>query len=225
MLSAGHLLYINLAEGRKTGRKLLMKTFTKTLYKFNLQFFAEEEAPETTEVEDVAEPEARHYTQADIDKMIAKRLKQQEAKLQKQFEAEKAEEKRLAEMDAQQRAEEEHKKRLAQLEAREAKIKLAEDRIECEKILRERGLAVDMAQFLLTNDAETTLANINSFEKAFKEAVQKEVNEKIKGTTPASGSPEGNKGGMTKEQFKALPLMEKNKLYLSDPETYKKLIK
>lgn len=202
-----------------------MRTFTENRYKFNLQFFAEGgEGTEGTEAStETDEQTEKTYTQADIDKMISKRLKQEQAKLQKKFEEEKAEERRLAEMDAAQRAEEEHKKRLAQLEEREARIKQAEDKIECEKVLKERGLDANMAQFLLSKSTEETLENINAFEKAFKEAVQAAVNERIKGKTPQVGASEGSKQEMTKEEFRKLPLHERNKLFLSDPETYKKL--
>lgn len=124
-------------------------------------------------------------------------------------------------MDATQRAEEEAKKRIAALEEREAKLKQAEDKLECENVLKERGLSTSFANFLLGADAEVTLANINSFETAFKDAVKAEVETRIKGKTPPAGGGDNKDDVVSKEDFKKLPLFEQNKLYLSNPELYK----
>lgn len=188
---------------------------------FNLQYFNE---PGT---EPGAEPPAddKTLTQDQVNDIIAKRLAKEKAKWEKDYstklEAEKAEAARLANLDATQRAEEEAKKRIAKLEEREAKLKQAEDKLECENVLKERSLSTSFANFLLGADAEVTLANINSFETAFKDAVKAEVEARIKGKTPPAGGGDSKDGAVCKEEFKKLPLYEQNKLYLSNPELYK----
>ena len=53
--------------------------------------------------------------------------------------------------------------------------------------LDKRKLPVSFAKFLLKETAEKTLENITSFETAFREAVQAEVDSKLKGKTPEKG--------------------------------------
>lgn len=189
---------------------------------FNLQYFAEDGDDGN---EDKSTAEDKTLTQDQVNDIIAKRLAKEKAKWEKDYnaklEAEKAEAARLANLDATQRAEEEAKKRIAALEEREAKLKQAEDKLECESVLKERGLSTSFANFLLGADAEVTLANINSFETAFKDAVKAEVETRIKGKTPPAGGGEIKDGAVSKEEFKKLPLYEQNKLYLSNPELYK----
>ena len=188
---------------------------------FNLQYFAGEDDNNN----DDDKQGDKQLSQDQVNDIIAKRLAKEKAKWEKDYnaklEAEKAEAARLANLDATQRAEEEAKKRIAALEEREARLKQAEDKLECENVLKERGLSTSFANFLIGADAEVTLANINSFETAFKDAVKAEVETRIKGKTPPAGGGDNKDGAVPKEEFKKLPLFEQNKLYLSNPELYK----
>lgn len=192
----------------------------KNKYVFNLQFFAEDENDENDE-----QGKEKTFTQDELDAIITKRLGKEKSKWQKEYEKkledEKAEAARLANLDATQRAEEEAKKREKALQEREAKIKQAEDKIKCEKVLKEKGLNTSFSQFLIGADTEITSANIDIFEKAFKEAVKAEVDTRIKGKTPESTGNETKDGAVSKEDFKRLSLFEQNKLYKANPEIYK----
>lgn len=51
--------------------------------------------------------------------------------------------------------------------------------MEASNILLNRGLPVEFVDYVLTNNAETMVDNINKFEKAFKDAVQVAVDKRI----------------------------------------------
>ena len=56
-----------------------------------------------------------------------------------------------------------------------------------QKALAERKLPLDFAEMLAGKDEAATAGNIDAFEKAFNEAVQSAVVEKMKGSTPKIG--------------------------------------
>lgn len=195
--------------------------YMKNLF-FNIQLFnddAQDQGPEQDQEQD------QGFTQEQLNEILAKRLAKERAKWEKDFntklEKEKAEAQRLATMDAEQRKQEELNKRIQELEERENQIKLHEKRMETLKVLKERGLNDAFVDFVIGADDETTFANINALEKAFKDAVKLEVDKRLPSHTPNAGS-EQESGQMTKEQFRALPLSKQNELYKQNPEVYKK---
>lgn len=52
--------------------------------------------------------------------------------------------------------------------------------------MAEKGLPIDFAPILVGEDAEQTKAAFDSFEKAFKEAVQEAVTEKLESNAPSA---------------------------------------
>lgn len=189
-----------------------------------LQFFAEGDPP----IDDTTPPADPTLTQDQVNDIIAKRLAKEKAKWEKDFstklETEKAEATRLANLDAEQRKEEEYKKKLKTIEEREAAIKLQESKMETSKVLKDRGLSESFVDFVIGVDNETTLININTLEKAFKDAVKSEVDTRLPSADPPASS-NGSKGIMTKDEFKKLPLHKQNELYIKEPEKYKELFK
>ncbi|MHC1750728.1 MAG: DUF4355 domain-containing protein [Cellulosilyticaceae bacterium] len=184
-----------------------------------LQFFADEEG-DGDESEDKGGAGEKQLTQEQVNEIIQKRLAKEKAKWQKDLDTKLAEEKRLAEMDAEQRKQAELEIKLKALEEREAAIKLQETKIATAGVLKTHGLDESFVDFVIGADDEATLVNINALEKAFKEAVKVEVEKRIPSNDPQGGAP-GAPGGMTKEEFKKLPLLKQNELYVSDPEKYK----
>ena len=77
------------------------------------------------------------------------------------------------------------------------------------------------SEFVFSNDAESTFENIKVFEAKFNEAVEKLVNERLRGNTPKAKSDVS--GGMTKETFNKMSYSERVALFNSDPELYDKL--
>jgi len=79
------------------------------------------------------------------------------------------------------------KRRIAEIERKELKADAVAD-------LSEKGLPADFADFLLADNAENTLENINTFKKAFDEAVNAAVKEQLRQETPKAGATTLSKG-------------------------------
>ena len=97
--------------------------------------------------------------------------------------AARSEAERLATLSDDQRKEEDRKA----FETERAQFQ--HDKLETETVkqLAARGLPVELASQLTGKDATETLSHITTFETAFKAAVEKGVNDRLKGTAPKAG--------------------------------------
>ena len=164
--------------------------------KLNLQHFAEENT-ESTENQQEEEQDTTVFTQSEVDSQISKAvhsaLEKREAKhkqeLQEKINEALAEKERLSKLSEKERKEEEMTQREKEIAEREAKLQRQELKSDAIAVLHENNLPKEFADFLLADDAENTLENINAFKKAFDEAVNVQVKEKlVQDTPPASGS-------------------------------------
>lgn len=191
---------------------------------FNLQFFAEVDGGQnnepTTQEPGTTEP-PKTFTQEELDEVVSKRLKRERASWEKKIEDEKKEAARLATLNEDQKKEEIYNKKLKEVEDKANALKLQEDRLEASKILTERGLPTSFVDYLIGKDNETTLDNINKFEKQYKADLQAAVKQALPSTEPGKG--DGTKETTLKTELEAiandtkLPLSQrvaaKNKLY------------
>lgn len=141
--------------------------------------------------------EEKKYSDKDLDEIIGKKF----AKWQKDQEkkvAEAAEEaKKLAEMNAQQKAEyerdkiqkelDEERKLTAEFKRKEA---LAEMTKTARKMLADEGISApdEILDRLVTTDAGETKTAIDAYSKAYKEAVENAVKDRLRGETPKKGT-------------------------------------
>ncbi len=144
--------------------------------------------------EDASEPEKK-YTDADLDRIISRRL----AKLErKQSEAQK-----LAEKNAKKTSED----RIAQLESELSEFRAEKARTDMMAVARKnlsgQNLTVsdNLLGYLVTADAESTQENIDEFTRLFNAEVDRKVREITKGTTPSKAK---SNPGITKEQIMAI---------------------
>lgn len=175
--------------------------------------------PETNEneIKTYTEQEVAELLQREGDRRVTSALKKQ----QKQFESKIAEAEKLRGMDEAQRQQYEFEQRVKELEAREKEFNLAQNKLEASKVLANRNLPVEFVDYIVAEDADTMLENINIFEKAFKAAVADAVNKKIASPTPKSGSVKQT--GITKEEFKKMNLAQQAEIYKTNPALYKEL--
>lgn len=131
----------------------------------------------------------KKYSDADLDRIIEKKF----AKWNKQKEAEVSEAAKLATMTEQEKIEHERDKLRSELEALKRANTIAEMEKTARGVLQESGVNVtdDIIACLVADDAETTSANVKSFAKAFKAAVQAEVKSQLAHKSPVSGSGTG----------------------------------
>ena len=146
--------------------------------------------------------------QSEFDKRIAKALETAKAK----WDAEAStklqdaltEAQKLAKMNAEQKAEYEKQKKDTELAKREKDITTRELRATAFETLAEKGLPKELVELLNYESADTCNKSIESVEKAFQVAVEKAVNEKLRG----KGAPKGgtSTGGSDEALRKAFGL-------------------
>lgn len=133
--------------------------------------------------------------QSEFDKRVAKALETAKGKWEADYkvkvEEAKTEAEKLAKMNAEQKAKYAEEKRLADIEKREKEITTRELRATAFETLAEKGLPKDLVEILNYSDAESCNNSIEKVEKAFQAAVQKAVNEKLRGKE----NPKGGQGG------------------------------
>lgn len=141
------------------------------------------------------------FTQGDVDKIISQTIAKERAKTEKAVASAKTEAEKLATMTAEQRAEHDRVDREAKLAAREAEINRRELRATALQTLAEKQLPADLAEVLDYGDADRCSASIVSVEKVFRAAVQRGVEERMKGSTPSAAS--GNTTASLQERLNA----------------------
>ena len=131
--------------------------------------------------------------QSEFDKRINKALETAKEKWDADAKAQADEAAKLAKMKADEKEEYQRKQREDALAKREAEITHRELHAEAVTQLTEKGLPASLADILDCTSAENCKKSMEAVEKAFGEAVEKAVNERLKGYTPKKGT--GNQSG------------------------------
>lgn len=165
----------------------------------NLQLFAEEGEDSSNAATDgnqePAEPkmpeeqpkDEKKYTDAEVDEIISKKY----AKWQAKQEKEQNEAKKLAKMNADEKKDYQLKKREQELADREQAIARKELTAEAKSMLSERDLPVELVAVVDLSSADSVTESINTIQKAWSEAVQKGVSERLKGGAPMKSATQG----------------------------------
>ena len=192
---------------------------------------AEAKATEATEAKDAAgkgegkddagkksEPEDKpKYTDKDVDEILNKKF----AKWQEKQDKAVSEAKKLAAMNATQKAEYERDQLQKQLDEYKRKDSLAEMTKTARSMLSEAGISVSdgVLAMLVNTDAEQTKSAVDGFAKAFKDAVEEAVKERLKGRTPKVGT--NSSKPMTKAEIMAIRDPElRQKMMLENRELF-----
>ena len=183
----------------------------------------EQTVEQTTEqtVEQTTEQTVKTFTQEEVDKIIAKRLAREKKDIEAKIEAERREAEELAKLSEAEKQKKLFEKQVAEFEATKKAFEQEKLLNETSKQLASKNLPIEFAEMLKAQDAESTFENIKIFEAKFNEAVEKLVNERLKGKTPKAQT--GAVEGVTKEAFNKMSYKERLELYNSDPELYNKL--
>lgn len=122
------------------------------------------------------------YTNEDVDKLINRKFAEWQAKKDQEI----SEAQKLAEMNEQQKAEYKLDKLQKELDEYKSRETLAEMAKTARAILSEQNINVpdELVSVLVTEDADTTSANVKAFAKSFQSAVSQAVDEKISHREP-----------------------------------------
>ena len=164
------------------------------------------------------EKHERTFTRAEIGKMLSAERSKWEA----EQEAKENEAKKLANMNADEKQKYQLDQREQELANREKAIARKELTAEAKTMLSERDLPVELVNVVDLTSAETVSASIGALQKSWEQAVQKGIQEKLKGKAPINHAPTVN-DELTVEEFRAMGYKSRNELFLKNPELYKKL--
>lgn len=131
--------------------------------------------------------------QSEFDKRVGKALDTAKQKWEADAKAQADEAAKLAKMKADEKAEYERQKREKELSDREAAVVRRELHAEAVTQLAEKGLPAELADILDLTGADACRKSMETVEKAFNSAVEKAVNDKLKGKPPKAGG--GNSSG------------------------------
>ncbi len=128
------------------------------------------------------------FTQQDMDNLAGKVRSEEKAKYEKITQDAIAsaiqEHERQAKLTQDEREKEARKKREQELENRDLEITMRERTIEAKEALIKEGIPVNLVEFVVNKDKDTTNENITKLSAAYKKAVEEGVAEKLKGQTP-----------------------------------------
>lgn len=136
---------------------------------------------ETTQQEQVEQEQELKYTDKQVNDIIAKRLAKEQDKWKSEYEKAKTEAEKLAQMNAQEKAKYEIEKREQELAQRESQIQQRELTAQAKDELTSKGLPIELADILDYTDAESVKESMTSVETVFQQAIEKQVNEKLRG--------------------------------------------
>ena len=168
-----------------------------------------------TNVDTVEVKEEKLYTQEDINKILNKKF----AKWQKQKEEAEAEAERKAKLSEAEKLAEERK----EFEAMKKQFKYEQRVNSTSKVLASNNLPIEFADFLIGDSDEATTQRVDLFKNAFNEALEKAVNERLRGRTPKASTSKALE--ITKEEFRKMSLQKQAQLRAAKPELYKELTK
>lgn len=108
----------------------------------------------------------KKYTDDDVDRIVSKKIARERERLQKLFNEE---------------------QEVSEIEQREQKVFMREMKADARDMLIERGLPALLADVLNYESKEDMTSSIEDVENVFREAVEREVKLRMKGSTPITG--------------------------------------
>lgn len=136
--------------------------------------------------------ELQKILQSETDKRVTQAIKTAQQKWEAEFgqklESEKKEAARLAKLTAEQREKEVFEKQKADFEKQQKEFQKTQLLNETMVELQKESLPVNFAKHLLGETAEDVMENIKAFKQEWQDALQKAVDERLKGNTPKKGA-------------------------------------
>ena len=182
----------------------------------NLQLFAEdtEQEKQVQEVKTYTEEELNAKLQAEADRRVTQALQTAKEKWEQEQAVKIEQEKELAKLSEEEKAKKQLEMERQSLEKERLEFKKIKLELETTKILDERKLPTKFAKYLIAEDNEKTLANINEFQESWQQAIQAEIESRLKGKTPQKGDSVEAYNPWSKETFN---LTEQGKIMQDNP--------
>ena len=120
--------------------------------------------------------EPKVFSQEEVDKIVQGRIAKERKSWEKQLQKQQTEAQKLEKMSEKEKKKYQEEKRIKDLDDREAAITKVQ--------LADKGIPTELAEILILTDADSCKKSIETVEKAFQTAVQRAVEERIKGREP-----------------------------------------
>jgi hypothetical protein len=152
-----------------------------------------EEPKKTPGTETSAEPKkeekgGKSFSQEELDRVLAKRLADEREKHEQQLEEArkeaKAEAERLAKLSAEEREAQLKEQQEREFKERSESVTIRENTIDAREALSELGIPGELAELVVDLDGNKQKEKITKVSTAWKKAVEKGIEEKLKGTPP-----------------------------------------
>ena len=137
-------------------------------------------ATEVNKVQEVEVKQEKTFTQEELDKILNKKF----AQWQKKTEEAKLEAERKAKLTEAEKLAEERK----EFEAMRKQFEYEKRVNSTSNVLASNNLPIQFSDFLVADTEEATTQRVDLFKNAFNEAVEKLVNERLKGNVPKVGT-------------------------------------
>lgn len=176
-----------------------------------------EETKVAAEPEEIDPRDEKKYSDNDVDAMMGKKRKDWQKKTDEKVE----EATKLAKMNAEEKAKYEREQRDRELAEREAAITKRELTATAKETLADKGLPIELSAVLDYSNAEACNESIAAVEKAFMSAVNKAVEQRLKGSAPIEKAPENQ--GISTQEFRKMTIAQRTELKQTNPELYEQL--
>ena len=170
------------------------------------------ENTETSTEKTYSESEVMALLQQETDRRVTSALKKQEEKFNNKLK----ESEKLARMNESEKFQYELEQREKAIIEKERQLALSENKNEASKILSEKGISLELVDFVVSDTAEDMKVNIDNLERAFKASVKAEVEKRLASSTPKKNFVDSDT--LTREKFKKLSLIEQQKLINENPD-------
>lgn len=200
-----------------------------TTKRMNLQLFAEdtgadvsndtqnvETPPDTTEVKTYTEDELKAQIQAETDRKVTKALETAKAKWLEEEQAKLKQAEELAKLSEKERAAKELEIQRNEFEQEKSKFQRERLTLQTEKDLISKDMPAEFAPFVVADTAEQTLININTLQASWQAAIEKAIDDKVKGRTP-SGNPQQQAGEVNPWKKETFNLTKQGEIIMSNP--------
>lgn len=183
---------------------------------------------ETVEAQDtVKEEEVKKFEltekelQSQIDKAVTKAIQTRDSKWEAKIQEERSEAEKLGKMSEEERLKAQFEAERKQFE--DERKQFLRERLELETVkqLQTEGLPTNFSSFVIGETADATNQNIKSFKDAWISAIEKAVDERLKGDTPKSSN--GKVNALTQQDFLKMSVTERAELMSKNPDLYSQL--
>ena len=199
----------------------------------DLQLFAEPEGAEGKDNKDpnkdepkgdpktYTDDEVKAMIQKEADRRVTEALKKKEEKTKDEIAEAKKEALELAKLSEKERIERERQKEIDDFKKEKAEFQREKLKLEAQQDLVKKGLNPIYAEFLVKDDAEKTLKNINAFDEQYRKDLEEGIKAKLKGKTP--DKPESGSSEINPWKKSTFNLTQQALILKTDPEKAKRM--